>query len=464
MHDQNATKTIFHTEENIVNVHFTRVQNNIKWSDIYPEWIDENAPPNCPSLPMPRFEEYRDLDVVVARVPDGGGARDVGRLQVNLVVANLLVRSGRKLGFGVFLGKIDGAMWEIFRCDDLFWSGDDNGGNVFVYKPNLELLREKVVMPVGSCQVAPPLPQYERSSAGDRREAYVSVLHSSESYVCGAIVLAQSIIQSNSTKDLILLADDHISPAAIDGLKSAGWKVRRIERIQSPHAKQGSYNEWNYSKLRIWQLTDYHKLIFIDSDLIAAGNLDGLFNYPPLSAAGNDGHIFNSGVMVISPSECAFDALMDRRFAVGSYNGGDQGFLNEMFTWWHRLPGKANRLKFFGSTGGGGRRIGEDAAAIHYLGLKPWMCYKDYDCNWDTASYRVFASDSANERWWRVYETMAAELRPYCGLTAAMEARIGKYRKKAREEKFPDGHWRIKVRDPRRRRRSTADNKLASAS
>ena len=46
------------------------------------------------------------------------------------------------------------------------------------------------------------------------KEAYVTVLHSSEAYVCGAIALAQSIHQINSTRDLVLLADDLI------GLKS----------------------------------------------------------------------------------------------------------------------------------------------------------------------------------------------------------------------------------------------------
>lgn len=131
-----------------------------------------------------------------------------------------------------------------------------------------------------------------------QRVAYVTLLHSSEVYVCGAIALAQSIRQSGSTKDMILLHDDSIKNSSRIGLSLAGWKLRRVERIRSPFSKKGSYNEWNYSKLRVWQVTDYDKLVFIDADFIIAKNIDYLFFYPQLSAAGNNKVLFNSGVMV----------------------------------------------------------------------------------------------------------------------------------------------------------------------
>lgn len=110
-------ETLFHIHrENIkiVNVHFNRVHESMQWLDLYPEWINENGQQDCPHLPMPRLEEYSNLDVVIARLPDVNGEnelRNVFRLQVNLVVANLLVRSGigrmnnisNKLVFAVFI-------------------------------------------------------------------------------------------------------------------------------------------------------------------------------------------------------------------------------------------------------------------------------------------------------------------------------------------------------------------------
>lgn len=242
------------------------------------------------------------------------------------------------------------------------------------------------------------------------REAYVTLLHSSEKYVCGAIALAQSIIQTNSNKDLILLADDSISMQSLLGLRAAGWKIKHIERIRSPHAEKDAYNEWNYSKLRIWQLTEYDKVIFIDADLIVLQNMDAYFVYHQVSAVGNDKILFNSGVMLVEPSQCMFEGLMEKRYDIASYNGGNQGFLNEVFTWWHRWPKRLNHLKIFDNVHNAKHEIPENLFALHYLGLKPWMCYRDYDCNWDMLNHHSFASDMAHQRWWQVYDAMSEML------------------------------------------------------
>ncbi|KAJ6397567.1 hypothetical protein OIU77_018558 [Salix suchowensis] len=71
-----------------------------------------------------------------------------------------------------------------------------------------------------------------------QRVAYVTVLHSSEAYVCGAIALAQSIIQSNSTSDLVLLHDSKLTPRSVNGLRDAGWKTKKIQPIRSPFARK----------------------------------------------------------------------------------------------------------------------------------------------------------------------------------------------------------------------------------
>ncbi|XP_054796120.1 putative UDP-glucuronate:xylan alpha-glucuronosyltransferase 4 [Prosopis cineraria] len=465
-----------------VPVNFDRVDENLKWKDFFPEWIDEDqkrGPPRCPRMPMPVAR--RDLNVVVARVPCGRkdeGVRDVSRLQVNLVVANLTVESGwlnvdsHRTVYVVFVGRCS-PMIEIFRCDDLV----THEGEYWVYKPQLSRLRKLTLMPVGSCQIAPNFAetgkelrghymsqsaQLKNNNATMRapRVAYATILHSSEAYVCGAIALAQSILHTlkhyplKPSADLILLADESISPKSTRGLQTAGWKIKRIKRILSPFAKKNSYNRWNYSKLQLWKLTQYDKVIFIDSDLLVLKNIHDFSAYPQLSAAPNDFSFFNSGLMIIEPSQCLFDEMMKKRFEVESYNGGDQGFLNEIFTWWHRLPSKLNHLKFHE------RRGNKDAEketelegvyAIHYLGLKPWMCYKDYDCNWDLKDHRVFASDFANRKWWQVYEKMPKDLQSYCGLTKKMDERLMMWRSRARNSSLDSGHWKIKIKDPRRK-------------
>ncbi|KAK7397213.1 hypothetical protein VNO78_18380 [Psophocarpus tetragonolobus] len=458
-------------EVETLSIEFDKVDENLKWEEVYPEWIDENGKwgkAKCPKIPMAVVENYGDVNVVVAKVPCG--IRDVFRLQVNLVVANLVVESGwvTKMESGhrykdvyvLFVGSC-GPMIDIFRCDDLLM----HNHHFWLYKPHLPFLKLLTLMPLGSCQIASAYAQpgkevwrlmgQQTSMPNDTalqvpKLAYVTVLHSSEAYVCGAITLAQSILQTKPmfpNSDLLLLADESIGPESIMGLKAAGWKIKRIHRILSPFAKKGAYNEWNYSKLRIWQLTMYDKIIFIDSDLLVLRSIHHLFFYPQLSAAPNKNTLFNSGLMVIEPSQCMFQKMMNKTSKVHSYNGGDQGFLNEIFTWWHRLPTKINQLKFF-HTDDGKHKVPNDVYTIHYLGLKPWMCYRDYDCNWDMLDHHIFASDSAHKRWWQVYDSMPKKLQSYCGLTEKMNERIVKWRRKARNASLPNGHWKIKVEDP----------------
>ena len=161
IHDGNLHEQLgsLHPQVETVSVNFDHVNENLKWEDLYPEWIDEDGKwgrPKCPAMPMPALEGYQGLNVVVAKVPCE--IKDVFRLQVNLVVANLAVDSGwvtrmefdhRKV-YVVFVGSC-GPMEEIFRCDDLLM----HQGGYWVYKPDLRSLKQKTLMPVGSCQIAP---------------------------------------------------------------------------------------------------------------------------------------------------------------------------------------------------------------------------------------------------------------------------------------------------------------------
>lgn len=137
---------------------------------------------------------------------------------------------------------------------------------------------------------------------------------------------------------------------------------------------------------------------------------------------------------------------------------GDQGFLNEIFVWWHRLPRRVNYLKNFwaNTTIEAGRKNAMFAAeppklyAIHYLGLKPWHCYRDYDCNWDVEDQRVYASDVAHRRWWKVHDAMDENLQKLCRLTRQRRMELNWERRKAGKLGLPDMHWKINVTDPRR--------------
>ncbi|XP_059640648.1 UDP-glucuronate:xylan alpha-glucuronosyltransferase 1-like isoform X2 [Cornus florida] len=448
-------------------LHLDYAEQNVTWDSLYPEWIDEEQEedvPICPSLPKLDGARKR-LDLIAVKLPcrnEGNWSRDVARLHLQLAAAELAASAkGSHPVHLLFVTKCF-PIPNLFTCKELV----KREGNAWLYEPNLNVLREKLQLPVGSCELALPLKAEEPTYSGNvHREAYATILHSAHVYVCGAIAAAQSIRMAGSTRDLVILVDSTISTYHRSGLEAAGWKIRTIQRIRNPKAEKDAYNEWNYSKFRLWQLTDYDKIIFIDADMLILRNIDFLFGMPEISATGNNGTLFNSGVMVIEPSNCTFQLLMDHINEIESYNGGDQGYLNEIFTWWHRIPKHINFLKHFW--------IGDEEAVkrkktwlfgaeppvlyvLHYLGVKPWLCFRDYDCNWNMDIFQEFASDVAHKKWWKVHDAMPEPLHQFCMLQSKQKAQLEWDRREAEKANYTDGHWRIKVQD--RRLKKCIDN------
>ncbi|KAL2631304.1 hypothetical protein R1flu_015990 [Riccia fluitans] len=447
----------------------------LTWNDLYPEWIDEeeiSEIPKCPHLPLPSVSRGISLDVVITKVPGACSSkesrRDIRRLQ--LMLAGATVASQTQTILVMIVSKCRPPV-NLFTCDELLEVKDD----VWLYQVDSRKLRKRLAVPVGSCELALPHNKIDstssdagrslskESSVRVRREAYATILHSDGVYVCGAIVMGQSIKLTDAKRDLIALVDAGITSQQRKGLELAGWKLHDIERIKNPKSDPRKYNAWNYSKFRLWQLTKYDRIVFIDADLLVLQNLDTLFDMPQLSATGNDRYLFNSGVMVIEPSNCTFDLFMQQINDVESYNGGDQGFLNEIFPWWHRIPKRMNYLKFFwspiNSTEERRLELAEknglfqaDPPALyvlHYLGLKPWTCFRDYDCNWNTNEAHMYASDVAHARWWKVHDSMLEDLQQHCLLSTKRKAALEWDRRQAEAANYEDQHWKINVTDPR---------------
>ncbi|TVU29697.1 hypothetical protein EJB05_21276 [Eragrostis curvula] len=399
-------------------VHLDHVGGDVTWERLYPEWIDEEelyGKPSCPHLPEPK-PEAEPFDVVAVKLPCGRAAswsKDVARLHLQLAAARLAARHGgdREEAAAHVLVVSPG---RCFPAPNLFKCRDEvaREGDAWLYRPDAAELRRKLELPVGSCELAMPFSALGEThdSPEPKREAYATILHSEQLYACGAITAAQSIRMAGSDRDLVALVDETISARHRSALESAGWKVRTIRRIRNPRASRHAYNEWNYSKFWLWTLTDYDRVIFLDADLLVQRRMEPLFGMPEVSATGNNGSYFNSGVMVVEPCNCTFALLAEHVGDIESYNGGDQGYLNEVFSWWHRLPSHANYMKHFweGDTAeraAAKRRVlAADppvALAVHFVGMKPWFCFRDYDCNWNVPALRQFASDEAHARWWR---------------------------------------------------------------
>jgi glycogenin glucosyltransferase len=221
-----------------------------------------------------------------------------------------------------------------------------------------------------------------------KRHAYVTVVCGGDAYVPGAEVLGRSLFSTGTSIRRLALVSADVGAEARLRLARQGWELLEIEEIPSPSpATAQLYPRFarTFSKLRAFGLSGLDKIALLDSDTVVLRNVDDLFERPSIAAA-PDFFLpdrFNSGVLVVDPSPALFEEVYARLAQLGSYDGGDQGFLNEYFSGWyaapvaHRLPAGYNMhhfiFQFMLSHASLRDRVLEEAKIIHFTLQKPWM-------------------------------------------------------------------------------------------
>ena len=148
------------------------------------------------------------------------------------------------------------------------------------------------------------------------KEAFVTLL-TSDSYVAGVLAWIQSLKQTNTTRKLVIMytEDADISPVIIDSMKNKmGAELILVETIYFNSAKNMFIE--TYTKFNIFKLIQFNKVIFLDADIVILKNIDHLFSVPAPAASLDiylsmqNRFMFNSGVMVLSPSIETFNEII----------------------------------------------------------------------------------------------------------------------------------------------------------
>ncbi|XP_058089130.1 inositol phosphorylceramide glucuronosyltransferase 1-like, partial [Magnolia sinica] len=166
--------------------------------------------------------------------------------------------------------------------------------------------------------------------AGSQSEAYVTLLYGDE-FLLGVRVLGKSIRETGSTKDMVVLASDGVSDYAKKLLRADGWIVELISLLANPNQIRPKRFWGVYTKLKIFNMTNYKKVVYLDADTIVLKNIEDLFKCGKFCANLKHSERMNSGVMVVEPSETIFKDMMSKVNTLPSYTGGDQGFLNSYY-------------------------------------------------------------------------------------------------------------------------------------
>ncbi|KAJ4720915.1 Hexosyltransferase [Melia azedarach] len=162
-------------------------------------------------------------------------------------------------------------------------------------------------------------------------QAYVTLLYGDE-FLLGVRVLGKSIRDTGSTKDMVVLVSDGVSDYAVKLLQADGWIVEKISLLANPNQKRPKRFWGVYTKLKIFNMTNYKKVVYLDADTIVVKNIDDLFKCRKFCANLKHSERLNSGVMVVEPSAAVFDDMMTKVNTLHSYTGGDQGFLNSYYS------------------------------------------------------------------------------------------------------------------------------------
>uniref|UniRef100_A0A2N9JBE1 Hexosyltransferase n=1 Tax=Fagus sylvatica TaxID=28930 RepID=A0A2N9JBE1_FAGSY len=161
-------------------------------------------------------------------------------------------------------------------------------------------------------------------------EAYVTLLYGDE-FLLGVRVLGKSIRDTGSSKDMVVLVSDGVSDYAKKLLQADGWIVEKISLLANPNQVRPTRFWGVYTKLKIFNMIKYKKVVYLDADTIVVKSVEDLFKCGKFCANLKHSERLNSGVMVVEPSETVFNDMMSKVTTLPSYTGGDQGFLNSYY-------------------------------------------------------------------------------------------------------------------------------------
>ncbi|KAK3504798.1 nucleotide-diphospho-sugar transferase [Neurospora crassa] len=275
-----------------------------------------------------------------------------------------------------------------------------------------------------------------------------STLVTKRAYLGGALVLNHSLKKVGSRYQLKIMVtrEAQADKEFMAVFAAAGIPTIVIETIEP--ARQGKVNKAFWQKLAPWAMTEYERIVLLDSDQVILQNIDHLMtlhlpegyiacshactcnprklahypkdwipqNCPFTSANQHTGspapitpssprthHLLNSGTVVLTPSKPQFDALLD---AINTHPDvphmvfPDQDILAIVYRGkWKPLPYVYNALKPMRDCHSTLWRD-EDVKILHYILNKPWES-RDFDEN-DKV-------ESTHRLWWGVWEEVERE-------------------------------------------------------
>ena len=166
-------------------------------------------------------------------------------------------------------------------------------------------------------------------------ESYVCVL-STDDYLEGVLVLDYNLKQLFTRYPLLCLINESISDRTKKILEYFDIKYKVVKSISY---SSSSYERWNYTfdKLNVFSLTEYDKVIYLDSDFLILKDIDNLFKIDRFTMTSDipfNEDKLNSAIMIVRPNMDDYNGLVEFVKYYDEHkvdNVGDQNIINDFF-------------------------------------------------------------------------------------------------------------------------------------
>ncbi|GAA5937422.1 glycosyltransferase family 8 protein [Sporobolomyces koalae] len=297
----------------------------------------------------------------------------------------------------------------------------------------------------------------------DSGKAWVTLL-TKTSYLQGCLVLHHTLERVGSKYPLVVFATPELPQEAREVLQRKGIRVRDIKYLEPPKdGKELDQHDHRFAdtwtKLRCFEMTEYDRVVMLDSDMVVTRNMDELMemslepgwiaaahactcnpkklaHYPSDWIPVNCGHTqavyttplaatkftksthsrLNSGLVVLQPSAETFSSILNFLYTdprVADYGFPDQDLLADFFeSKFLPLSYRYNALKTLRYCHAEMWRD-EDVKNVHYIMKKPWAGqlpegHPDYDTHlwWWDAFNDMHANWGSDATGWELIESI----------------------------------------------------------
>ncbi|XXG84597.1 hypothetical protein AAC387_Pa10g2085 [Persea americana] len=128
-----------------------------------------------------------------------------------------------------------------------------------------------------SSSITSKIPNEGKISDGLPR-TFVTLLAGNGDDIMGVVGLAKGLRKVKTAYPLVVAVLPGVPEEHLQRLESQGCLLRKVQPVYS--TQFGGGNVINFSKLRLWDLDGYEKMIYLDPKVQVYGNIDVLFDYP----------------------------------------------------------------------------------------------------------------------------------------------------------------------------------------